>query len=187
MSRHRRLSVNNSTLAEKTGPPRKTAILVACCLSMLIVTMDVTVVNLAIPAIRDGLSASEAQMQWVIDTYTLVLASLLLLAGVAGDRYGRRRVFRIGLVGFALGSLLCSMAPTIGALIAARLVRAIGGSMLNPSALSIISQVFAERSERARALVPLSHSITTTDAPAPAAAAAAAIPPGPAPTITTSA
>lgn len=81
-----------------------------------------------------------------------MLASLLLLAGVAGDRYGRRRVFRIGLVGFAVGSLLCSLAPTIGALIAARFVQAIGGSMLNPSALSIISQVFAERTERARAL-----------------------------------
>ncbi len=119
---------------------------------MLIVTMDVTVVNLAIPAIRVALSASEAQMQWVIDVYTLVLASLLLLAGVAGDRYGRRRVFRIGLVCFAIGSLLCSLAPTIGALIAARFVQAIGGSMLNPSALSIISQVFAERTERARAL-----------------------------------
>ncbi len=119
---------------------------------MLIVTMDVTIVNLAIPAIRVALSASEAQMQWVIDIYTLVLASLLLLAGVAGDRFGRRRIFRIGLVGFAVGSLLCSLAPTIGALIAARFVQAIGGSMLNPSALSIISQVFAERAERARAL-----------------------------------
>lgn len=152
MSRFRRLDANNSTVAGATAAPHKTAILVACCLSMLIVTMDVTVVNLAIPAIRNALSASEAQMQWVIDVYTLVLASLLLLAGVAGDRYGRRRVFRMGLIGFAVGSLLCSLAPTIGALIAARFVQAIGGSMLNPSALSIISQVFAERAERARAL-----------------------------------
>ena len=131
---------------------RRNAILAACCLSMLIVTMDVTVVNLAIPPIREALSASESQTQWVIDVYTLVLASLLLLAGAAGDRYGRRRVFRIGLAVFAVGSLLCSLAPTIGALIAARFVQGVGASMLNPSALSIISQVFVERAERARAL-----------------------------------
>ncbi|WP_102145322.1 MFS transporter [Mycobacterium hubeiense] len=131
---------------------RKAIILASCCLSLLIVSMDATIVNVAIPAIRADLHASPAQMQWVIDVYTLVLASLLMLSGATGDRFGRRRVFQIGLTVFALGSLLCSLAPNIDTLIAARLVQGIGGSMLNPVALSIISQVFTGRVERARAL-----------------------------------
>ena len=131
---------------------RKTIILISCCLSLLIVSMDSTIVNVAIPSIRRDLGASAAQMQWVVDVYTLVLASLLMLSGAAGDRFGRRRVFQIGLTIFACGSLLCSLAPTADALIAARLVQGIGGSMLNPVALSIISQVFTDRVERARAL-----------------------------------
>ncbi|MDH6243048.1 MFS transporter [Mycobacterium sp. OTB74] len=131
---------------------RKTIILISCCLSLLIVSMDATIVNVAIPSIRADLDASTNQMQWVVDVYTLVLASLLMLSGAAGDRFGRRRVFQIGLVVFAFGSLLCSLAPSIELLIGARLVQGIGGSMLNPVALSIISQVFTGRVERARAL-----------------------------------
>jgi EmrB/QacA subfamily drug resistance transporter len=133
-------------------PRRKVTILVTCCLSLLIVSMDATIVNVAIPAIRKDLSASPAQMQWVIDIYTLVLASLLMLAGATGDRFGRRRVFQIGLVVFAAGSLACSLAPTIDVLIGARLLQGIGGSMLNPVALSIVSQIFTGKQERARAL-----------------------------------
>ncbi|KGI69788.1 MFS transporter [Mycobacterium rufum] len=133
-------------------PRRKTIVLVSCCLSLLIVSMDATIVNVAIPAIRTDLSASPAQMQWVVDIYTLVLASLLMLAGATGDRFGRRRVFQTGLALFAVGSLACSLAPTIDLLIGARLLQGIGGSMLNPVALSIISQIFVGRQERARAL-----------------------------------
>lgn len=131
---------------------RKAIILSSLCLSLLIVTMDATIVNVAIPAIRTGLDASPSQLQWVIDVYTLVLASLLLLSGATADRFGRRRTFQIGLTVFALGSLLCSLAPNIGALIGARLVQAIGGSMMNPVAMSIITQVFTGRVERARAI-----------------------------------
>ena len=123
-------------------PRRKAVILVSCCLSLLIVSMDATIVNVAIPAIRTDLSASPAQLQWVVDIYTLVLASLLMLAGAAGDRLGRRRVFQTGLALFAIGSLACSLAPSIDALIGARFLQGIGGSMLNPVALSIISQIF---------------------------------------------
>ncbi|CAA0114896.1 Multidrug resistance protein Stp [Mycolicibacterium vanbaalenii] len=133
-------------------PRRKAIILVSCCLSLLIVSMDATIVNVAIPAIRTDLSASPAQLQWVVDIYTLVLASLLMLAGAAGDRLGRRRVFQTGLALFAIGSLACSLAPSIDALIGARFLQGIGGSMLNPVALSIISQIFTGRVERARAL-----------------------------------
>jgi EmrB/QacA subfamily drug resistance transporter len=131
---------------------RKIIILASCCLSLLIVSMDATIVNVAIPSIRGELHASPTQMQWVIDIYTLVLASLLILSGAAGDRFGRRRVFQTGLAIFALGSLLCSLAPNVSVLIGARFLQAIGGSMLNPVALSIISQVFVGRVERARAI-----------------------------------
>jgi EmrB/QacA subfamily drug resistance transporter len=131
---------------------RKAIILVSCCLSLLIVSMDATIVNVAIPNIRADLGASASELQWVIDIYTLVLASLLLLAGAAADRFGRRRTFQIGLIVFALSSLLCSLAPNIQTLIGARFLQAIGGSMLNPVAMSIITQVFTGRVERARAI-----------------------------------
>lgn len=131
---------------------RKAIILVTCCLSLLIVSMDATIVNVAIPSIRADLNASASQLQWVIDIYTLVLASLLLLAGAAADRFGRRRTFQLGLTIFATASLLCSIAPNMETLIAARLLQAIGGSMLNPVAMSIITQVFTGRVERARAI-----------------------------------
>ena len=124
----------------------------SCCLSLLIVSMDATIVNVAIPSIRNDLGASPSQLQWVVDIYTLVLASLLMLSGATGDRFGRRRIFQIGLTVFALGSLMCSLAPSIEMLIVARLMQAVGGSMLNPVALSIISQIFVGRVERARAL-----------------------------------
>lgn len=114
--------------------------------------MDATIVNVAIPTIRTDLDAPLSRLQWIVDVYTLTLASLLMLAGAAADRYGRRRVFRIGLVIFAIGSLLCSLAPTIEMLIGARFVQAIGGSMLNPVAMSIITTVFTGRMERARAV-----------------------------------
>ncbi len=131
---------------------RKAVILVSCCLSLLIVSMDATIVNVAIPSIRDDLRASPTQLLWIVDIYTLVLASLLLLTGAAADRFGRRRVFQLGLVVFALASLLCSVAPNAETLIAARFLQAIGGSMLNPVAMSIITQVFTGRVERARAI-----------------------------------
>jgi EmrB/QacA subfamily drug resistance transporter len=134
------------------SPRRKVIILTSCCLSLLIVSMDATIVNVAIPAIRAEFVATPAQLQWVIDIYTLVLASLLLLSGATADRFGRRRTFHIGLTIFAIGSLLCSLAPDIQMLIGARFVQAIGGSMLNPVAMSIITQVFTGRVERARAV-----------------------------------
>jgi EmrB/QacA subfamily drug resistance transporter len=149
------LWINNScvnTTIDTLTPRRKAIVLVSCCLSLLIVSMDATIVNVAIPSIRTDLHASPSQLQWVVDVYTLVLASLLMLSGATGDRFGRRRVFQIGLVVFALGSLLCSLAPNIETLIVARLLQAVGGSMMNPVALSIISQVFTGRVERARAL-----------------------------------
>ncbi|MGZ6779612.1 MAG: MFS transporter [Mycobacterium sp.] len=142
----------NETVVRSLSPRRKAIILVSCCLSLLIVSMDATIVNVAIPSIRADFNASASQIQWVIDIYTLVLASLLLLSGATGDRFGRRRTFQTGLTVFAVASLMCSLAPSIEMLIGARFLQAIGGSMMNPVAMSIITQVFRGRVERARAI-----------------------------------
>nr|WP_264086404.1 MFS transporter [Amycolatopsis lexingtonensis] len=123
-----------------------------CCMSLFIVGLDNTIVNLALPSIRHELGASVASLQWTIDAYTLVLASLLMLSGSTADRIGRRRTFQTGLALFSLGSLLCGVAPNVGTLIAFRALQAIGGSMLNPVALSIVTNVFTEPRERARAI-----------------------------------
>jgi EmrB/QacA subfamily drug resistance transporter len=131
---------------------RRLLILAICCMSLLIVGLDTTIVNVALPQIRQHLHASVAGLQWTIDAYTLVLASLLMLAGSTGDRVGRRRVFRLGLVVFSLGSLLCGLAPSLGALVAFRVLQAIGGSMMNPVAMSIIRNVFEDPRERAMAI-----------------------------------
>ncbi|HST47045.1 MFS transporter [Jatrophihabitans sp.] len=131
---------------------RRLLVLAICCMSLLIVGMDNTIINVALPSIRTDLDASVEGLQWTIDGYTLVLASLLILAGSMADRFGRRRTFQTGLVLFTLGSLLCSLAPGLGWLVAFRMVQAIGGSMLNPVAMSIITNVFTEPRERARAI-----------------------------------
>ncbi|WP_350271689.1 MFS transporter [Frondihabitans sucicola] len=91
-------------------------------------------------------------LQWTIDGYTLVIASFLMLSGSTADRFGRRRIFQVGLVVFVVGSLLCSLAPSIPILVACRMLQAIGGSMLNPVALSIISATFTNGAERAKAV-----------------------------------
>jgi EmrB/QacA subfamily drug resistance transporter len=132
--------------------PRRYLTLATCCLSLFIISLDVTIVNIALPAIRADLHASVSGLQWTIDAYTLVLASLLVLSGSTADRVGRRRVFQTGLVLFTAGSLLCSVAPGLGWLIAFRAMQAVGGSMLNPVAMSIITNTFTEPRERARAI-----------------------------------
>ena len=136
------------------GPSRarRQLILAICCMSLLIVGLDNTIVNVALPSIGRELHATVAGLQWTVDAYTLVLASLLMLSGSMGDRLGRRRVFQTGLVLFTLGSLLCSAAPSLGWLIAFRMLQAVGGSMLNPVAMSIIRNVFTDARERAQAI-----------------------------------
>ncbi|MFF2776560.1 MFS transporter [Streptomyces sp. NPDC058052] len=131
---------------------RRLVVLAICCTSLLVVSLDNTALNVALPSIRRDLDASVAGMQWIVDAYTLVLASLLMLAGSTADRIGRRKVFATGLVLFALGSLLCSLAPDQETLIAFRMVQAVGGSMLNPVAMSIITNTFTEPAARARAI-----------------------------------
>jgi EmrB/QacA subfamily drug resistance transporter len=121
-------------------------------MSLIIVGLDNTIVNVALPSIQRDLHASVSGLQWTVDAYTLVLASFLMLAGSTADRFGRRRIFQTGLAMFTLGSLLCSLAPSLGWLVAFRMLQAIGGSMLNPVAMSIIVNTFTDPRERARAI-----------------------------------
>ncbi|GAA2350174.1 MFS transporter [Streptomyces cuspidosporus] len=131
---------------------RRMLVLAICCMSLLLVSLDNTVLNVALPSMRRELHASVSGMQWTIDAYTLVVAALLMLAGSTADRVGRKRTFQTGLVVFTLGSALCSLAPNLEALVAFRMVQAVGGSMLNPVAMSIIANTFTEPKERARAI-----------------------------------
>ncbi len=131
---------------------RRFLVLGICCASIVVVVMDISIVNVALPAIGHDLDASVTGLQWTIDAYTLVLAGFLLLAGSSADRFGRRRVFQTGLALFGLGSLLCSLAPGIGGLIAARALQALGGTMLNPVAMAIVANTFPDRAERAKAI-----------------------------------
>ncbi|WP_037675782.1 MFS transporter [Streptomyces griseus] len=134
------------------SPRRRLLVLLICCMSLLIVSLDNTVLNVALPSLQRDLGASTSGLQWTIDAYTLVLASLLMLAGSTADRLGRKRIFMAGLVVFSVGSLLCSLAPNLDLLIAARMGQAVGGSMLNPVAMSIITNTFTDPRERARAI-----------------------------------
>jgi EmrB/QacA subfamily drug resistance transporter len=131
---------------------RRWLVLAICCMSLLLVSLDVTIVNVALPSIHRDLDASLGELQWVLDAYSLVIACLLMLAGSMADRLGRKRVFLVGLVVFTAGSALCAAAPSLELLIAARVLQAIGGSMLNPVAMSIIRNVFHDPKERAQAI-----------------------------------
>ncbi|WP_072803283.1 MFS transporter [Rhodococcoides yunnanense] len=127
-------------------------VLAICCMSLFLVSIDNTIVNVALPSIRTDLNASVSGLQWIIDAYTLVLASLLMLGGSSADRFGRKRFFMIGTATFVAGSLLCSVAPSLGWLVAFRMVQAVGGSMMNPVAMSIITNTFTDPKERAGAI-----------------------------------
>ena len=131
---------------------RRLGILAICSMSLLIVGLDVTIVNVALPAIGTELHASISGLQWTIDAYTMVLASLLMLSGSTADRLGRRRTFVIGLSVFVAGSLLCSVTPNLGLLVVFRMMQAVGGSMLNPVAIAIITNTFTVPRERAQAI-----------------------------------
>jgi EmrB/QacA subfamily drug resistance transporter len=140
-----------STLPE-ISRGRRRLVLAVCCTGLFIAGIDNTIVNVALPSIRSQLRASVSGLQWTVAAYTIVLASLMMVAGAAGDRFGRRTVLQAGLALFTLGSWLCSLAPSLGWLIAFRVIQAVGGSMLNPVAVSIISHTFTDGSERARAI-----------------------------------
>ena len=127
-------------------------VLAICSTSLLLVGLDVTIVNVALPAMQRSFDSTLSGLQWIVDAYTVVLASLLMLAGSTADRIGRRRVFRAGLMLFAVASLLCALAPNVELLVAFRGLQAVGGAMLSPVALSIVRNVFEDPGERAQAI-----------------------------------
>jgi EmrB/QacA subfamily drug resistance transporter len=141
-----------ATAADPVTRTRPRLVLAICCMSLLIVGMDVTIVNVALPSIRRDLGASVSSLQWTTAAYTMVLASFLMLGGSTADRLGRARVFKFGLALFTAASLACSLAPGIGWLIAFRVVQGAAGAMLNPVAMSIIRTTFEDPRERAQAI-----------------------------------
>lgn len=128
--------------------------------------IDGTVVNVGLPAIQSSLNANAAQVQWIVEAYALFLAALILVGGALGDRYGRRRVFAIGVVLFALASIGCGLATTIHQLIAARAIQGVGGALLIPGSLAIISASF-DQFERGRAIGTWSGFTAITSAVGP--------------------
>jgi EmrB/QacA subfamily drug resistance transporter len=125
--------------------------LVVLSISLIVVSLDNTILNVALPSIARDLNASASELQWVVDAYMLVFAGLLLTAGSLGDRFGRRRALATGLLVFATGSVLAALSGTTGALIASRSLMGIGGALIMPSTLSILTAVFPAE-ERAKAI-----------------------------------
>ncbi|MFF3337626.1 MFS transporter [Streptomyces flavidovirens] len=131
---------------------RRWTVLAVCALSMFLVGVDTTIVNVGLPEIGRGLGVGTRGLEWIVDAYTVVLASLLIVSGALADRFGRRRVFQCGLVLFGIASLACALAPSPGLLVAARAVQGIGASMLSPVALAIVVNTMPDPRERARAI-----------------------------------
>jgi EmrB/QacA subfamily drug resistance transporter len=144
------------TTARATAhPPRATnrwLILVIACLAQFMVVLDATVVNVALPSIQRGLHFSPSSLQWVVNAYTLIFGGFLLLGGRAGDLIGRKRLFVAGVALFSAASLLNGLAQTSTMLIVGRGLQGLGGALLSPAALSIITTTFTEQSERTKAL-----------------------------------
>jgi DHA2 family methylenomycin A resistance protein-like MFS transporter len=143
--------VARGTVDAMTSRERQ-VVLVTMCVGYFLVLLDVTVVNVALPAISDALDPGVGGLQWVVDGYALPLAALLLAAGTTGDRRGHKRVAMTGLAVFGLGSLACGLAPGTATLVAARAVQGVGAALLLPTTLAIIGRAFPERSEQARAI-----------------------------------
>ncbi|AGL14116.1 DHA2 family efflux MFS transporter permease subunit [Actinoplanes sp. N902-109] len=143
------LAVTSSPVRYGTATGRW--VLLATVLGSSLAFVDATVVNIALPAIGRDLGADAAGLQWTVNGYALSLASLILLGGSLGDRFGRRRIFAVGVAWFATASLLCGLAPSVELLVGARVLQGIGGALLTPGALAILEASFA-REDRSRAI-----------------------------------
>src|SRR5438105_13709040 len=131
-----------------TNSTRKGLVLLALCAAALIINIDVTIVNVALPSLVRELGATTTNLQWIVDAYTLVFAALILAAGSLSDRVGRKGILLLGLGVFGLGSFAGSLCSTPDQLIAARAVMGLGAAGIFPATLSLIANVFPERSER---------------------------------------
>lgn len=144
------------------------AVLAATILGSSMVFVDGSVVNVALPALQRDFAASAAQAQWVVESYALFLAALILVGGALGDHFGRKRVFQIGVFFFAITSLLCAIAPRVEILIAARAAQGIAGALLTPASLAIISAAYLDETARGRAIGVWSGATAITSAFGPA-------------------
>jgi MFS family permease len=149
--------VITATAAPSAGIPRtayqrRWYTLGVLCLSLLVIVVDTTIVNVALPTFARDLHAGTSGLQWMADAYTLTFAALLLLAGAIADRYGRHHALAGGLALFAAGSLAAAFTHTTGELIAARAIMGIGGAFIMPATLSIITTVFTDNAERTKAI-----------------------------------
>lgn len=131
---------------------RKLGTLVVTCIGFFMVLLDASIVTVALPTIQSTLHTQLADLQWVVDAYTLPFAVLLLTAGTLGDRFGRKRVFLVGLIVFTIGSGICALAPTLDWLIAGRVVQGVGGAALSPGSLSALAAAFPNPRERTQAI-----------------------------------
>src|SRR4051794_23097296 len=131
---------------------RRNLLLLVVCLAQLMVILDVSIVNVALPSIHDDLHYSTTGLQWVVNAYTLTFAGFLLLGGRAADLLGRRRVFLFGTALFTLASVICAAADTQSTLDAARALQGLGAAVISPATLAILTTSFTESHERNRAL-----------------------------------
>jgi MFS family permease len=131
---------------------RRWLALIVLCLGDLMIVLDTTIVNVALPSIRTDLAFTETSLVWVVNAYMLTFGGFLLLGGRLGDLFGQRRVFLYGIVLFTLASLACGLAQTQGVLIAARAVQGIGGAIVSAVAMALIVNLFTEPAERAKAM-----------------------------------
>ena len=145
------MTITEPRLADSSNR-RRWIVVVVLCVGQLMIVLDGTVVNVALPIIQRDLHFSQASLAWVINAYLLTFGGLLLLAGRLGDLIGRRRMFLFGLGAFVVSSVLCGLAPTAAALVIARFVQGISAAMVSSMVLGIISPMFPEPRERTRAL-----------------------------------
>lgn len=138
--------------APRTAVARPVLTLVATCLGLFLGQVDTTAINLALPAMSRDLGGGIGSMQWAIDAYNVSFAALLLTGGTLGDRFGRRRLFRLGAAVFVAGSIACALAPSLGVLLFGRVMQGVGSGMLLPQSLAILATAFPERRERNRAM-----------------------------------
>ena len=149
---HRRLAGRPPRPPQPPSHDQRWRTLAVLCLSLLVITVDGTIVNIALPSFVRELGADTSQLQWIVDAYTLVFAGLLLAAGSLGDRFGRHRALRAGLIVFAAGSALAAVCQTPGQLIATRVIMGAGAALVMPATLSILTDVFRDGAERTKAI-----------------------------------
>jgi EmrB/QacA subfamily drug resistance transporter len=135
-----------------TPDPRRWWTLIVLCLSLLVIGIDNTILNVALPTLVRDLNASTSQLQWIVDAYTLVFAGFLLTGGSLGDRFGRKHALNIGLVLFASASAVAAFSDSAGTLTAFRALMGIGGALIMPATLSILTNVFTDPKERSKAI-----------------------------------